>query len=287
VSKSLTRVEFTNLDKVLYPEPGITKVQIIEYYIKMAPKMLDLMANRPIVLTRYPNGINKEGFYEKDAPAGTPAWVETFKTYSETADRDISYIVCNNVDTLIWLANLAALEIHIPLVRTDSFESPDLVLFDLDPEPPANVDDVVDAATMLKERLDAMALRSYVKTSGKKGLHVVLPIVKGHTFKQTRDFVHKIGRDLAKDSGTIVSEASKSKAPGTVFVDYAQNSHGKTMVCAYSLRVTLQATVSTPLDWKAIKKGLKPENFNILSVPKIEESPWRGLLEDRQKLEEK
>jgi bifunctional non-homologous end joining protein LigD len=287
VSKNLTRVEFTNLDKILYPGLGITKAQVIEYYIKMAPKMLDLMANRPIVLTRYPNGINNEGFYEKDAPAGTPAWVETFKTYSETADRDISYVVCNNIDTLIWLANLAALEIHIPLSRTDSFESPDLILFDLDPEPPANVDDVVDAATMLKERLDAMALRSYVKTSGKKGLHVVLPIVKGHTFRQTRNFVHKIGRDLAKDAGTIVSEASKSKAPGTVFVDYAQNSHGKTMVCAYSLRATLQATVSTPLEWKAIKKGLKPEKFNILSVPKVEENPWRGLLEDRQKLEEK
>ena len=286
-NKRLTKVEFTNLDKILYPEPGITKAKVIEYYIKMAPKMLDLMATRPIVLTRYPNGIDKEGFYEKDAPVGTPAWVETFKTYSETAKRDISYIVCNDVDTLMWLANLAALEIHIPLSRTDSFESPDLILFDLDPEPPANVDDVVDAATMLKERLDVMGLRSYVKTSGKKGLHVVVPIVKGHTFRQTRNFVHKIGRDLAKDSGTIVSEASKSKAPGTVFVDYAQNSHGKTMVCVYSLRVTLQATVSTPLEWKAIKKGLKPENFNILSVPKIEENPWRGLLEDRQKLEEK
>jgi bifunctional non-homologous end joining protein LigD len=287
MSKNLTKVEFTNLDKILYPERGITKVKVIEYYIKMAPKMLDLMATRPIVLTRYPNGIDKEGFYEKDAPVGTPAWVEIFKTYSETAKRDIRYIVCNDVDTLMWLANLAALEIHVPLSRTDSYQSPDLILFDMDPEPPANIDSVVDVAMLLKERLDAIGLKSYVKTSGKKGLHVVLPIAKGHTFRQTRDFVHKMGRDLAKESEIIVSEASRSKAPGTVFVDYAQNSHGKTMVCAYSLRITPQATVSTPLEWKAVKKGLKPEEFNIFSVPGIEESPWKGLLEDRQKLEAK
>ena len=287
MSKNLTRVEFTNLDKVLYPELKITKAKVIEYYIKMAPRMLDLLAERPIVLTRYPNGIDKEGFYEKDAPLGTPPWVETFKTYSETAQREISYIICNDLDTLIWLANLAALEIHIPLSTTSSVENPDLVLFDIDPEPPADIDTVGGVAVLLREMLDALGLRSYVKTTGKKGLHIVIPVAAGYTFRQTRDFVHQIGKDLARESEIVVSESSRSKAPGTVFIDYAQNSHGRTIICPYSLRVTPQATVSTPLEWKDVKKGLKPEEFNIFTVPKIEKNPWEGLLEDRQKLEAK
>ena len=284
MSKNLTKVEFTNLGKVLYPELKITKAKVIEHYIKMAPKMLGFLAKRPIVLTRYPDGIDKEGFYEKDAPLGTPSWVETFKTYSETAQREISYIVCNDIDTLIWLANLAALEIHIPLSTTSSSEHPDLVLFDIDPKPPANIDSAVDVALLLREKLDAQDLRCYVKTTGKKGLHLVIPLATGYTFRQTRDFVHKIGKGLPRESEMVVSKPSRSKAPGTVLIDYAQNSHGKTMICPYSLRVTPQATVSTPLEWKAVMKGLKPEEFNIFTVPKIEKNPWEGLLEDRQKL---
>jgi bifunctional non-homologous end joining protein LigD len=148
MSKRLTKVEFSNLDKVLYPERKITKARIIEYYIKMAPKMLNLVAKRPIVLTRFPNGIDKEGFYEKDAPLGTPPWVETFRRYSETAQHDVNYILCNDLDTLIWLANIAALEIHMTLSRAESLLSPDLVLFDIDPEPPASAR--ADAMQILK-----------------------------------------------------------------------------------------------------------------------------------------
>lgn len=285
MSKKLTKVEFTNLDKILYPSQKITKAQIIEHYIKMAPKMLGILAKRPVVLTRFPNGIDKEGFYEKDAPMGTPIWVETFRRYSETAERDTNYIVCNDLDTLLWLANLAALEIHVTLSTRDSFDSPDLVLFDIDPELPANFDNVVDVALLLKERLDALGFRSYVKTSGKKGLHVIIPVVGGYSFQRSREFVHEIGKYLAKESKIVASEFSRSKEPGTIFFDYLQNSHGRTMICPYSLRATPQATVSTPLDWQDIKKGLKPDKFNLFSVGKLESDPWKGLLEDRQRLE--
>jgi len=285
VTEKLTKVDFTNLEKILYPELTITKSKIIEYYIKIAPKMLGLLANRPIVLTRYPDGIHKEGFFEKDAPAGTPQWVETFKRYSETAQREINYVVCNDLDTLVWLANLAALEIHIPLSTTKSPENADLILFDLDPEPPANITDAVNVALLLKEKLDSLGYMSYVKTTGKKGLHVVIPIASGHTFKQTRDFVHKIARSLAQTSKIIASESTRTKPPGTITIDYAQNSHGRTMISPYSLRVTPQATVSTPLEWKDVKKGLKPEMFTIFTVPRIEKSPWQNLLENKQKLE--
>ena len=285
MTEKLTKVKFTNLDKILYPENKITKAQVIEYYIKMAPRMLDLLADRPAVLTRFPEGVDKEGFYEKDAPSGTPSWVKVFRRYSESAKRELAYILCNDLDTLIWLGNLAALEIHLTLSKADSFESPDLVLFDIDPEPPLGFDDVIDAVLLLKEQLDALNLRSYVKTSGKKGMHVVIPVKGGYTFKQTRDFAHKIGTQLAKESKIIVSEFPRSREPGTVFIDYLQNSHGRTMICPYSLRATPGATVSTPLEWSEVRKGIKPESFNLFSVVKREKNPWKEILTDRQRLE--
>jgi len=285
MTERLTRVAFSNLDKILYPELKITKAQIIEYYIKVAPKMLNLLAGRPIVMTRFPDGIDKEGFYEKDAPQGTPRWVKTFRRYSETARREINYVLCDDLDTLLWLANLASLEIHMTLSKVDSFENPDLILFDLDPKPPADYDDVIEVAMMIKKRLDSLKLRSYVKTSGKKGLHIVLPIVEGYTFQQAREFVEKIAAYVGKQSQKIVAERSKSNMPGKVYIDYVQNSHGRTMICPYSTRATSGATVSTPLEWKDVKKGLYSEEFNISSVIKISESPWEGLLENKQKLE--
>jgi len=286
MSEKLTKVEFTNLDKVLYSDLKITKSQVIEYYINMAPKMLSVLSDRPIVLTRFPNGIDKEGFYEKDAPAGTPQWVKTFRRYSETAKREINYIICNDVDTLIWLANLAALEIHMVLCKADSYEIPDLAVFDLDPKPPADTNEVTEVAILLKEKLESLDLKSYVKTSGKKGLHILLPIIRGYTFKQTREFVQKIGEHLKDQSQLVVTERSEANTQGKVYVDYVQNSHGRTMICPYSLRATPHATVSMPLEWSDIKKGLNPEDFNLFNVTKIPGNPWGGMMENRQKLEE-
>jgi bifunctional non-homologous end joining protein LigD len=284
MTEKLTKVEFTNLDKILFPKLQITKAQVIEYYIKMAPKILDILANRPLVLTRFPDGIDKEGFYEKDAPQGTPPWVKTVKIYAETAKRDVNYILCNDLDTLIWLANLAAIEIHMPLSKADSREKPDFVFFDIDPEPPASFEEATKVALLLKEKLDKLELKSYVKTSGKKGLHVLIPIQREYTFRETRAFVHKIGQQLAKEHEIVVSEFSETKKPGKVFVDYLQNSHGRTMVCPYSLRVTPEATVSTPLEWDEVRKGIKPTEFNIFSVVKREKDPWKRILENKQKL---
>jgi bifunctional non-homologous end joining protein LigD len=284
MNEKLTKVEFTNLDKILFPKLQITKAQVIEYYIRTAPKMLDILANRPLVLTRFPNGIDEKGFYEKDAPQGTPPWVKTVKIYSETAKRDVNYILCNDLDTLIWLANLAAIEIHMPLSKADSREKPDFVFFDIDPEPPVSIEEASAVALLLKEKLDKLGLKSYVKTSGKKGLHVLIPIQREYTFRDTRAFVHEIGQQLAKEHAIVVAEFSETKKPGKIFVDYLQNSHGRTMACPYSLRVTPEAAVSTPLDWAEVKKGIKPAEFNILSVVKREKDPWKGILENKQKI---
>jgi len=284
MSKKLTKVEFTNLNKTIFPKLKITKSQIIEYYIKTAPKMLGFLANRPLVLTRFPDGIDQEGFYEKDAPQGTPSWVRTVKIHSETAKRDVNYVLCNDLDTLIWLANLATIEIHMPFSKADSREKPDLVFFDVDPEPPATFDDAVTVALLLKEKLDGIGLESYVKTSGKKGLHVIIPIVGEHVFRETRAFVHKIGQQLAKEQKLVVSEFTETKKPGKVFVDYLQNSHGRTMVAPYSLRAVPEATVSAPLEWGEVEKGIKPTELNIFSVVKREKDPWKKIFENRQKL---
>jgi bifunctional non-homologous end joining protein LigD len=278
----LMDIELSNLEKMMYPKIGVKKKDVIKYYIKIAPKILRFLEGRAIVMKRFPDGIDKPGFYEKNAPPNTPQWVETFTRYSKTAKRDINYIVCNNLNTLIWLANMATLEINITLSTTSAYEKPDLILFDIDPEPPANFNDALEVARLLKESLDELHLVSYVKTSGKKGLHVVVPITRRYTFKQTREFARTIGKYLSKKSDLIVSEFSQSRKPGTVFIDYLQNSPGKTMISPYSLRAEENATVSTPLEWRELKKGLSPKKFNIFTVVKRKREPWRNLMENKQ-----
>jgi len=280
----LTRVEFTHLSKVLYPEAGITKLEVIRYFIRIAPKMLPLLADRPVVLTRYPDGAGAPGFYEKDAPPGTPGWVETFPHHSETADRLIQYIVCNNLDTLLWLANLDTLEIHVMFSTTRSYTAPDLLFIDLDPEPPATTAEAATTALLVRDRLASQGVRISVKTSGKRGFHLVTPLVHGLTFQEVRAFIHDMSRDLAREHSFIASEAPGPKNPGKVFVDYAMNGAGKTMVAPYSPRPTPRATVSTPLSWEEMGKGIKPGDFHIQSVPDREEEPWKDLFLHPQRL---
>lgn len=283
--ENLTKVKFSNLDKILYPQAGVSKAQVIEYYIRLAPKILPLIAGRPIVLTRYPDGIEgAAGFFAKNAPEGTPDWVKTVPIYSETRKRVVDYIICNDLDTLIWLANLAALEIHMPFSKAGSRDTPDLLFFDVDPEPPAGLGDAAEVALLLKDKLAGLELEAFVKTSGKKGLHVVVPLVEGYTFEQTRAFVHSIGVELAKENVLVVSEFKDTKKPGKVFVDYLQNSKGRTMVIPYSLRPTVQATVSTPLEWREVTSELKPEDYTIQTVPKRKSDPWKTIFTEKGKL---
>jgi len=281
--QGLTRVKFSNLDKLLYPELQLSKADIIEYYIKAAPKMLHLLRDRTLVRTRYPDGIKGGGFYEKDIPGGAPDWVQTFTKYSAFVGKDTDYVVCNDLDTLIWLANLAALELHIPLSKIQAVAEPDLLLFDVDPEPPAGLNEAVQTALVLREYLESLGLASFVKTSGKKGLHVVIPLVSGISFKETSSFVHAVAIELARKNDFIVSERSQTNIPGTVLLDYPQNSERGTMIAPYSLRATREATVSTPLEWSELPT-LRPYDWNIFNVNTRKKAPWKKLFDEQHNL---
>jgi bifunctional non-homologous end joining protein LigD len=281
---NLGRVHLTNLGRIMYPSLSATKKDVIEYYIRIAPGILPFLADRALVMQRFPDGAGHPGFYEKDAPAGTPGWVSLFTSFSRSAGKEIRYVVSDSPDTLIWLANLAALELNIPLARIDRPETPDMVFFDLDPEPPAGMTDAALIALSLQELLSDLGLVPFVKTSGKKGLHVVAPLVREYSFDETRNFVHAMGALLAKRSGTVVSEISRTHDPGTVFVDYLQNAPGKTMICPYSLRATEYATVSMPLAWSRLAKGVSPEDFTLQTATTGKEDPWKGFFDQAERL---
>jgi bifunctional non-homologous end joining protein LigD len=278
----LTRVRLTNLDKVMYPAISVTKQDVITYYIRMAPRILPFLRNRPLTLHRFPGGVDGEAFYEKDAPRGTPDYVEIFTHPDRTADRDLHYVMCNNLDTLIWVANLASLELHATLSSSVSYDSPDLLLFDIDPEPPLTFDDVIDVARIVREHLENTGITSFVKTSGKKGVHIVVPLSGGHRFEDVRAFAHTAGKTIARGSSFVVAEFARSRDKGTIFIDYLQNAKGKTMAAPYSLRATAGATVSAPLSWEKLRRGIHPEDFNIRTMLSGSEDPWRGIFDTRQ-----
>jgi bifunctional non-homologous end joining protein LigD len=173
----------------------------------------------------------------------------------------------------------------MPFSKIDALDTPELLFFDIDPEHPATLSDAAEVALLLKDKLSDLGLTPFVKTSGKKGLHVVIPIEPEYTFEKARGFVHKIGVELAKEKEIVVSEFKDTKKPGRVFADYLQNSPLRTMVIPYSLRPTPEATVSTPLDWSEVKKGINPSDFTIFSVVKRQSDPWKNLFEKRSKLE--
>jgi len=280
----LGKVPLTNLDRIIYPSYPATKKDVIEYYIRIAPRILPFLADRALVVQRFPDGAGSPGFYEKDAPAGTPEWVTLFRSFSRSADREIKYIVCDSPDTLIWLANLAALELNIILARIDQSEIPDMLFFDLDPEPPASITDAAEVALYLQDLLTNLGLVPFVKSSGKKGLHVVAPLIRKYSFDETRNFVHAIGILLADRSRKVVSELSRTHDPGTVFVDYLQNSSWKTIISPYSLRATEYATVSMPLSWSELAKGVSPEDFTIRTAISRKEDPWKGFFDQAERL---
>lgn len=254
-------IAVSNLDKVLYPETGFTKGQVIDYYLRIAPAMLPHLKGRPLTLKRYPNGVDGMFFYEKRCPSHRPDWVKTGKVWSEGNDDYISYCLVQDQATIVWLANLACLEMHTLLSRLPKDKVPTSMVFDLDPGPPANVLDSIRVGLQMRDALLRLGLRSFAKTSGSKGIHLWVPLNTPVTFEQTKEFSRAIAllfeRERPKE---VLSAMRKDLRAGKVFVDWSQNDPHKTTACVYTLRARAQPTVSTPVTWEELQSALQKRN---------------------------
>lgn len=255
------RLTLSNLTKVLYPEPGFAKGEVLDYYTRIAPVLLPHLADRPLTVKRYPNGVDGKFFFEKNASKSTPWWVRTvtLPVPGSTKNREtIDYIVVEQLPTLVFLANLAALELHVPQWRVPPrARKPrtDLVVFDLDPGPPATIAECCEVALLLRELLEADGLTPVAKTSGSKGMQVSAPVEVTDPGR-TSDYAHALAKRLERDRpDLVVSRMQKSLRPHKILVDWSQNNPAKTTVAPYSLRARPQPTVSTPLTWDEVEAG--------------------------------
>ena len=248
-------LSLSNLDKVLYPEVGFTKSQVIDYYARIASAMVPHVTGRCITLRRWPNGVEGESFFEKRCPEHRPGWIETGVGPGDRRGG-IDYCRLEEPAALVWTANLAALELHSPMARHTDIESPTMVVFDLDPGEPATIVDCCRVALDLREVLESVGLVSVAKTSGSKGLQVYVPLNSVHTHDHASRFALAAGQVLARrDPDRVLVEMAKQLRPGKVFVDWSQNSRHKTTIAPYSLRARPRPTVSTPLSWDEVADG--------------------------------
>jgi bifunctional non-homologous end joining protein LigD len=250
-------LELSNLDKVLYPKVGFSKGQLIDWYARIADVLLPHLRARPLTLKRYPEGVEGKHFYEKRCPSHRPEWVQTARIWSDRHKGEIDYCVAEDTSTLVWLANLADIELHTSLSRCEAMERPTAMVFDLDPGPPANLLDCAQVAVWLRGLFDQLGLGSYPKTSGSKGIQLYVPLNGDVTYQQTKPFAKAVAETLErKFSDRVVSQMSKAKRPGKVLIDWSQNDVHKTTVCVYSLRAKERPTVSTPLEWEELEAAL-------------------------------
>ncbi|HEY8217392.1 MAG TPA: non-homologous end-joining DNA ligase [Acidimicrobiia bacterium] len=254
------RLTLTNLDKVLYPSVGFTKAAVVDYYARIAPFMLDHLRRRVVTMVRYPNGVDEESFFEKRCPPHAPEWVMTDEL------DGLEGCVVDDLPTLVWIANLAALELHTHQATVDDPDHPTAVVFDLDPGAPATILDCCRVALDLRAVLADLGLSVLVKTSGSKGLHLSVPIT-GATSDATKDFARACGQLLAKqDPDRITIVMNRDQRPGKVFVDWSQNDRHKTTVTPYSLRARPRPLVSAPISWDEVSSALDEQDESTLDL---------------------
>ena len=259
------QLSLSNLNKVLYPDVGFTKAQVIDYFVRIAPVLLPHLKGRPLTMKRYPEGVNGMHFYEKNCPSHRPEWVKTAPIWSEGNNRWMDYCLIEDLPTLVWAANLADLELHTSLSLAKEILRPTMVVFDLDPGPPADIVHCCQVGVWLRELFDRMGLESFPKTSGSKGLQVYVPLNTPTSYDQTKPFANALARLLEdQHPKEVVSEMKKSLRTGKVFVDWSQNDDHKTTICVYSLRAKERPTVSTPVTWEEVEKCLARKDPKLL-----------------------
>ena len=287
------RLSLSNLEKDLYPSYGFTKAQILEYYHRISPFILPHLKGRALTLKRYPDGVGEEFFFEKHCPSHRPSWVKTAELPQHDGER-MTVCLVNDLNTLIWVGNLASLELHVPLARADSPETPDSVVFDLDPGDQADILDCARVALIIRDLLSPLRLTGYAKTSGQKGLHVYIPLNrKEATFAETKRFSKAVAEVLQRNYPDLVTaKMAKGERKKKVFINWSQNDASKTMICVYSLRAREKPFVSFPLAWKELEdlagRG-DPEKLQILHAEALRRTEtagdlFREVLVKKQKL---
>jgi bifunctional non-homologous end joining protein LigD len=285
-------LKLSNLEKVFFPEDGITKGDLLAYYRSVAPVLLPHLKDRPFTMKRYPDGIAGGHFFQKDAPKHMPDWIPTREFEVSTRDsprrrRKIQAPLVNDELALLWMVNMGCIDLNTWYSRVDRPERPDFVLFDLDPSADAGFPEVVAVALLVKEVLDALGLAGFTKTSGSDGMHVLVPVERRYTYDQTREFAEIVAGTLARTHhGLVTTEWSKAKRRG-VLIDANQNGEGKTIASAYSVRPHPGAPVSTPLRWDEVREGLDPREFGLETVlARIEQHGdlFEGVLTEKQSL---
>lgn len=282
------KLKLTNLSKPLWPDDNITKADFIKYYVQVAPVILPHLKDRPMVFTRYPDGIYGKAFYQKNVPDYAPKWLKTFKIESDEGNIT-EYVLINDVKSLIWAANQASLELHPWLSRTSSLENPDYIIFDLDPMENTDFEDVRKVALALKDLLDMEGLISFPKTSGSTGIQIYVPIASKYTYEQVREFAKLFCLVIERTFPEITTtERNVSKREGKMYLDYLQNVKGKTIVAPYSPRPKKGAPVSCPLTWTELEQGVTIDMFTIKNMPeriKQKGDIFEGVLTIKQNID--
>ncbi len=260
-------IKLTNLNKLYWPDEGFTKGDLIDYFRKVSGYILPYLIDRPQSLNRHPDGINGKSFFQKDINQIPPDWVKTKKIYSESNDKYINFMICNDEAALVYMANLGCIEINPWFSRLKNLNNPDYLVIDLDPED-ISFEKVIEAALAVKDVLDEIEIESFCKTSGATGLHIYVPLNAKYDYNVAKDFAHLISKIVNTRIPEFTSlERSPAKRQKRVYLDYLQNRSGQTLAAPYSVRPRKGATVSTPLYWDEVKPGLSPKEFTILNVP--------------------
>ena len=260
------QLKLSNLEKVLYPATGFTKKDVIDYYVRIAPAIIPHLKGRALTRKRYPDGVDGEPFFEKNAPTHKPDWVKTVPIWSGRNRRTVHYVLADDLATLVWLANLAALELHPSLALAKDVTCPTEMVFDLDPGPPANIVQCCQVGMWLREIFEHFGLRSFPKTSGSKGLQIYIPLNTPTNYEATKLFSNALAQLLEQQHpGQVVSEMKKQVRTGKVFVDWSQNDEHKTTVAVYSLRAKERPTVSTPVTWEEVEHALRKKDADLLT----------------------
>ncbi|MEO5568131.1 MAG: DNA ligase D [Gemmatimonadaceae bacterium] len=281
-------VPISNPTKIYWPDDKYTKGDLIEYYRAISPWLLPYLRNRPVVMTRFPDGIDGKSFYQKDAPDWTPAWVRTVPIWSTDTEREIRYFVCDDIETLTLLANMGTIPLHMWLSRVGHLEQPDTCVIDLDPKE-APFSDVIRCALVLRKLCEDIGLPSYVKTTGKSGLHVMLPLGRQCTYEQSRTLGELLARVMLREVGDIATITRHiNKRGDKVYLDYLQNRHGQLIVAPYSVRPLPGATVSMPLVWDEVNESLDPKHYTIRNaierIQRLGHDPVLAVLDEKPDL---